>query len=184
MDRDCFKALLRKATGEALEFARRFVFNRIADNVRYDIAFRDECEEAMRYMGVDAVVDVLWQDKRIPRWIDVKVKGIEHGTTIISLRVSDEYVACYDETLYAECGTGPFGVKGPIIPWPMGVVFEKRHHRFFLGDGWTQKSLNRILFLWWAIWDRCDKLKLVFPRVMSACGIVMILVFTNEGGRT
>jgi hypothetical protein len=48
MDRDCFKKLLLDSTNAALAFARKFVFNRVDDNVGYVVEFNDNVNVAMK----------------------------------------------------------------------------------------------------------------------------------------
>ena len=156
MERDCFKRLLLKATCEALAFARQHVFNRVADDVRYAVEINDKCNVAIMCPSAESAVSILWHEGRIPIWIDVYVHDVKHHVTTVWLLASERNVLKYSDTYYADRGTGPFGVKSPHIPSPMGLLPKGTTHRFFLGNSWFQWQLNCLLFRWWALWMGCD----------------------------
>ena len=164
MDRDYFKELLQNATNEALAFARKLVFNRIADTVSYVVEFNDKYNCAIKCPTIELVVDRLWQDGRIPIWIDISVHDVEHRITTVWLLASERQVTEYSSTYYANRGTGPFGVKSPDIPLPIGLLPKGTVHRFFIGNSWLCWQLNCLIFRWWAFWSGCDAFNMKYYR--------------------
>ena len=156
MDRECFKELLLKAKSEALAFARKLVFNRISDNVRYVVEFNDQYNVATKCPTIESVVNMLWHDGQMPIWIDIYVYDVKCRVTTVWLLASERTVTEYSDTYYADRGTGPFGVKSPHIPPPIGLLPTGTTYRFFLGNSWLQWQLNCLLFRWWALWRGCD----------------------------
>lgn len=164
MDRDSFKKLLLDSTNAALAFARKFVFNLVADNVGYVVEFNDNVNVAMKCPTLEAAVDRLWHDGRIPVWIDINVHDVERRITTVWLLASERHVTEFSDTFYACRGTGPFCVKSPVIPPPVSWLPIGTTHRFFLGNSWLCWQLNCLIFRWWAFWGGCDAATMRFYR--------------------
>lgn len=158
------KKLLEFSTNEALKFARRLVFNHIPRKVLYDIAIKNGVRMLASGVNIESAVEILWRNGSVPRWADIQVKCIQDGATIVSLMISDEYVANFEETLYSERGTGPFGVKSPDVPWPICLLSEKKMYRFVIGKGCWQRFVNNLLFRWWSLLGCCDRASMRFYK--------------------
>jgi len=62
------------------------------------------------------VVDFLCRKEKVPVWIDINVLKSDENTTIFSLLCSGRYTDIDEELYYYKRGTGPFGIKSPILP--------------------------------------------------------------------
>ena len=164
MDRIYFKDLLLKATGEAVSFARKLLFNRVFDDVNYIVAFNDVHSVAVNCPNAESVVNLLWHDGHVPIWIDIYVYEVKHHVTTVGLHVSEHHVTEYADTYYADRGSGPFGVKSPVIPPPISWLTDGQAHRFFIGYTWFQWQLNCLIFRWWVFWKGSNAFNMRFYK--------------------
>ena len=109
---------LQGASFQALKFAEKHVKTELKTNFKYNVIFADE--NANPKMKLDLtdqqVVDVLYINEKIPIWIDINVLKSSRKETTFNLLSSKDYSNNKDEYYYNHNGSGPFGVKSPILP--------------------------------------------------------------------
>jgi hypothetical protein len=74
-------------------------------------------------LSIDEILSFLHQDGTFPRIIDVAVKGIKEGRTLIWIRPSGHaYVNDFAQTWDTPAGMGPFKSIGLMLP---GSIWER-----------------------------------------------------------
>ncbi len=131
MTKSDFQKYLVKSSMYAFEFAKKYVNDELFNNFKYDLilnASMDEnCDAKFDLYPEDngvvklnltenEVVDFLCRKEKVPVWIDINVLKSEENTTIFSLLCSGRYTDIDEELYYYKRGTGPFGIKSPILP--------------------------------------------------------------------
>ena len=131
MTQEIFRKLLQKARSQAFEFALMFVTNELKEMYKYDVQLNQSCDTPQQekfdyYLEDDGksyedleeieVVELLVRRQKIPVWIDINVKTVRDGYTIINLYCAGRYSGNEEEYYYKDRKTGPFGVKSPWLP--------------------------------------------------------------------
>jgi hypothetical protein len=131
MTHEEFTTLLINASASAVDFARRFVENDLAEEVRYRVLLNQSCDDhakadeqvypeddgrEFQSLTAEGVADVLWRKGRCPEWIDVAVEAQADAHTQICLRCCGRFTDDERRLNYSRQGTGPFGIKSPNLP--------------------------------------------------------------------
>lgn len=128
-----FLELLHKSTILAIDFAKEHVINELPDSYLYSINIsetydglrEDEetfIEEAMpnhkftKPLKAEEVVKKLLKNSKVPVWIDINVFKTDKHFTYFRLECCNRYSAKDNMYYYRKNGTGPFGIKSPILP--------------------------------------------------------------------
>jgi hypothetical protein len=131
MTRDQFIVLLQKASVASVDFARRYVLNRLPEAHRYHVVLNQSFDgnatpEERVYpeddgsehtsISVEGVADLLLRDGRCPEWIDVSVEAEGADYTLLRLLCCGRYSEDQRRMYYTDRGMGPFGIKSPSFP--------------------------------------------------------------------
>jgi hypothetical protein len=136
VERIIFKEQLDDATRQAVEFARRYVIQTLADKVAFKVYPNESCDENPltedevvfpedklskgRFHGpwsAEQAVQFLWREGKVPEWIDIAVEDARTDLTIIMLRCCGRFTAREDLLYYNfTSGKSPFGIKSPSLP--------------------------------------------------------------------
>jgi hypothetical protein len=135
MERDVFLGNLLGASARCRASAARFVLDPLPDqfvfwvelnrsydgdlNAEHEVVFPDDIEkhgERVGPLAAEAVVDLLWRDRRVPEWIDMLVVAADAQATTIELTCCGRFTSRFDFLYYNDTPTPPFGVMGPAIP--------------------------------------------------------------------
>jgi hypothetical protein len=131
MTRVEFIGLLHKASVASVDFARRYVRNRLPDTYRYHLAlnqsfdghatpeervFPEDDGREHTSVSMEGVADLLLRDGRCPEWIDVSVEAEGADYTLLRLLCCGRYSEDRSRMYYTDRGMGPFGIKSPTLP--------------------------------------------------------------------
>lgn len=131
MTRDAFMDLLRRATADSIDFAKRFVTNDLPAAVRYrvllsqsfdgnatseDRVYPEDEGREIECLSPDEVGDLLSREQRCPAWIDVSVEAQSSTETLVRLLCCGRFVNDPRRMYYMIGGMGPFGIKSPDLP--------------------------------------------------------------------
>jgi len=124
-----------RAADSAVDFARKYVLNELPNQRKFLVHPNQSfdgnplCEDEETYPGetqsedepiifttVEAAVDYLWRNKKVPEWIDISVGGEDGEHTFLQLLCCGRFTAT-DELLYhRDGGVAPFSIKSPVLP--------------------------------------------------------------------
>ena len=135
MYRTTFQNRLRTVARHAVLFARRFVRQRLPDDVAFriypnqsfdenpligdEVVFPDDSLPQGEFHGpwaVQQTVEFLSRDGRVPEWIDAAVEAIDGRRSLVSLLCCGRFTASTKLLYYQSGGAPPFGIKGPTLP--------------------------------------------------------------------
>ena len=135
MQKDTFHEHLVRATGHSVEFARRYVRNRLPESFRYFVdlnqsydgnpleagerVFPDDVARHGACVGplsADHVVELLWRDGLVPEWVDVSVERADDTHTFIRLLCCGRFTDRAERLYYSDTDVCPFGCKSPVLP--------------------------------------------------------------------
>jgi hypothetical protein len=108
MELSAFAWHLEQATAAALWFARQFVTNHLPDEVRYMVR-SDVCDVA-------GAIERLWQNGKVPVWIDISVDSADDRFTYLRLGHARRTSARVEALRYGPLGYPPFQWVGPAHP--------------------------------------------------------------------
>lgn len=126
-----FRALFRKAQNQAFDFAKSFVSNDLEEKFKFDISLNESADvprvedfdyypeddnKRFKNLTEEEIVKLLFRNKKIPVWIDINVKTVRGGYTIMNLLCAGRFSGDENEYYYKKRETGPFGIKSPIFP--------------------------------------------------------------------
>ena len=119
---------LQGASYQALKFAECYVKTELKTNFKYNVIFADDnADPKIKLNLIDKeVIDILYINDKIPIWIDINVLKSSKSETTFNLLCSKDYSNNKEEYYYNRNGSGPFGVKSPILPpnYKEGEKFE------------------------------------------------------------
>jgi hypothetical protein len=131
MTRTEFIDLLEKASACSVQFARRYIENRLPDAHRYHVilnqsfdgnataeerVYPEDDGREQASISQDEVADLLLREHRCPEWIDVSVEAEGADYTLLQLLCCGRYSENLKQMYYADRGMGPFGIKSPTLP--------------------------------------------------------------------
>lgn len=131
MTKSDFQKYLVKSSLYAFEFAKKYVNDELFTNFKYDLILNasmdDNCDAKFDLYPEDngviklnltknEVVDFLCRKEKVPVWIDINVLKTSQKATIFNLLCSGRYSNIEEELYYYKKGTGPFGIKSPLLP--------------------------------------------------------------------
>ncbi len=160
MTKDEFLKLLRKSSKSSYDFAKRDVTNELPTNFKYSANLNVSCDDPnlsqfdlypqddnkkFKLIDENKVVELLCRKNKVPVWIDISVESVHKNKTIFSLDCAGRYSDEEKEFYYNKQGTGPFGIKSPLLP--IGYV---EGQKFKLKNNY-RKSLFTILKEWFKI---------------------------------
>lgn len=131
MTKSEFQNYLFKSSFLAFEFAKKYVNDELFTNFKYDLILNaskdDDCSDKFDLYPEDndiiklnlsenEVIDILYRKDKIPVWIDINVSKSNKKSTTFRLLCSGRYTNEEEELYYYKKGTGPFGIKSPVLP--------------------------------------------------------------------
>lgn len=125
----------------AYRFARNYLVNSLSINFKYNVVLNGSYDDpALEQFDIYPddngiiknglseieVVDLLFRNNKVPVWIDINVYESNKEETIFNLLCAGRYSNNKDEFYYNHNGSGPFGIKSPILPanFIEGTKFE------------------------------------------------------------
>lgn len=91
------------------------VIEDLSSEVRYQM-FGPNGVLTGREMTKDMLVDVLWSDGSVPRWVDLSVSATRAGVTVVGIWHASDRVSEESQCVYSKRDQGPFGIKSPRLP--------------------------------------------------------------------
>lgn len=131
MTRDYFLQLLRDSSQYSYDFAKRYVTNKLPNDFKYSVNLNSSFDDPtltqfdmhpedngkrIELIDEKEVVDLLCRKHKVPVWIDISVECVHKNKTIFSLDCAGRYSDDEHEFYYNKRGTGPFGIKSPLLP--------------------------------------------------------------------
>ena len=131
MTKSEFQKYLVKSSLYAFEFAKKYVNDELFTDFKYNLILNmskdDYCDDKFDLYPEDngviklslsknEVIEVLCRKEKVPVWIDINVLKTSQKATIFNLLCSGRYTNIEEELYYYKRGTGPFGIKSPILP--------------------------------------------------------------------
>lgn len=110
MDRDQLVYRVRLATTRTVEFSRRFVWNELPDECRYLLI------PAREPLELEEVMAFLWQEGKIPEWINLTVDSADEACTYIEVKCCGRFTDQDHQLYYQTSDTSPIQVCGPSLP--------------------------------------------------------------------
>lgn len=136
-----FKFHLEGASIQAYRFGMKYLSNHLPIQFKYNVELNgssdnpnlDQFEIYPEDNGIvkkglsnDQIVDLLYRKGKIPVWIDINICKSNNQETTFNLLCAGRYTNIKSEYYYNHNGSGPFGVKSPILPpnYIEGTKFE------------------------------------------------------------
>jgi len=131
MTKSEFQKYLVKSSFYAFEFANKYVNDELFTDFKYNLILNmskddDRDDKFDLYpedngviklnLSKNEVIEVLCRKEKVPVWIDINVLKTSKKTTIFNLLCSGRYTNIEEELYYYKRGTGPFGIKSPLLP--------------------------------------------------------------------
>ena len=136
-----FRVLLIASSFMAVRFRQRYVTQTLPFDFRYNVHLNQSCDDHAtpddvlfpddndRVVYCDSesdVVTLLSRDGRCPQWIDISASRIGDTFTEMRLICCGRFTNDRDKLYYTDGGTGPFGLKSPVLPpdYEEGTTFS------------------------------------------------------------
>ena len=112
---EALRLLLEKGITTTLVEAQKEVSYTLPQQIYITLgAFRQDDRD----LSIEEVMQFLFQEGAFPRVVDIAVRGIKNGRTLIWIRPSDHpYVTTLVETWNTPPGMGPFKSLGLMLPY-------------------------------------------------------------------
>ncbi|MFA5127250.1 MAG: hypothetical protein WC465_04630 [Patescibacteria group bacterium] len=129
MDKTVFKDRFRRAIKKTIELAQKYVKEKIPKDFIIDLSRIDSKDTHKskyegRYEDLEKVIEKLYQDGSVPRWVDLNVKTVENDLSIIRCEYSNIFFNDESNLLHEDEGVPPFHILSPHIP-PSHFDFDK-----------------------------------------------------------
>ena len=127
-----FQILINGASFVSFKFAEQYLKNTLIPEFRYDVflnishddlsltqfdIYPEDNERIETELTDKEVIDLLYRNGKTPVWIDISVYKSNKKTTIFKLLCAGRYTDDKKELYYQNGGTGPFGIKSPVLPF-------------------------------------------------------------------
>lgn len=131
MTKDEFLKLLRKSSKSSYDFARIYVRNKLSTDFKYSVDLNSSFDDPtltefdiypedngkmINLIDENEVVEFLCRKGKVPVWINISVESVYKNKTIFRLDYAGRYSDEEKEFYYNKQGTGPFGIKSPLLP--------------------------------------------------------------------
>lgn len=141
MTKNEFQFHLAGASIQAYRFAMKFVNNKLPIEFRFVLELNVSSDEKAHdkfdiypndngkissEISETEVVELLYRKGKIPVWIDINVYKADNKSTTFKLLCAGRYTNIKKDYYYNHNGSGPFGIKSPILPpnYVEGTKFE------------------------------------------------------------
>lgn len=126
-----FHFLLLGASYSAFKFAETMVTDRLTTEFRYNVVlnvsrddpnmekfdvYPEDADKRYEMIIASEVVDLLCRRSKVPVWIDISVESVAENITVLRLLCAGRYSADAESFYYNRNGSGPFGIKSPVLP--------------------------------------------------------------------
>ena len=131
MTKEEFLILINGASFVSFKFAEQYLTNKLVPEFRYDVflnsshddpsltqfeIYPEDNGKVERGLTDNEILDLLYRNGKVPVWIDISVYKSDRKTTTFRLLCAGRYSDNKKEYYYQAGGTGPFGIKSPILP--------------------------------------------------------------------
>ncbi|MEM6333392.1 MAG: hypothetical protein AAF823_08660 [Planctomycetota bacterium] len=142
-----FTDLLDRASTCAVDFAQGMAIDRLPESLRYRVLLNQSCDDnatdrevvypddddvVLDNLDAEDVVKSLCREGRCPVWINIRVEASAIDYTLLVLDCCGRFTDDASKMYYSHQGTGPFGIKSPVLP----VGFKK-------GERFALRRVNR-----------------------------------------
>jgi hypothetical protein len=112
--KEVLRQLLDRCISQAVDKAQREIAESLPTEYYLTLeAFGQQGKE----LSLDEVLSFLFRDRTFPRIVDIAVRGIKDGRTLIWIRPSGHaYVSDFAQTWNTPVGMGPFKCIGLMLP--------------------------------------------------------------------
>ena len=126
-----FQFHLVGATFMAHRFAKNYLINKLPIEFKYNVELNGSKDDpkleqfdiypedngiVKNGLSESEVIDLIFRNEKIPVWIDINVCKSDEVKTTINLLCAGRYSNDKKEFYYNHNGSGPFGIKSPILP--------------------------------------------------------------------
>ena len=137
MTQNEFLELLKKSSNQAIEFAKEYVTDELKSNYLYNVflcksdddpkliqfdIYSEEKGKTKKHLTDIELSKLILRKNKVPVWVDISVSYVEKEKTVFNLNCACRFSDDENEFYYVRNGTGPFGVKSPVLP----AYFEER----------------------------------------------------------
>jgi hypothetical protein len=136
-----FQNLLTYSSNVTLGFAKNYLNDDLPDEFRYSVSLNVSMDDTnlkqfdiypaengkiVDFIAAGKVVSLLNRKGKVPVWIDISVAYVHKNFTVFELLCAGRYTDKENEFYYLKGGTGPFGIKSPVLPidYVEGVKFN------------------------------------------------------------
>ncbi len=141
MKKEDFLFLLLGASYAAYKFAQLHLIDDLPTDFRYDVQLNSSTDDprltqfdiypedngrVLKGLTDKEVIGLLCRQDKVPVWIDISVDSVWNGCTVFRLLSAGRYSSVRKEFYYEKGGSGPFGIKSPILPidYKEGIKFN------------------------------------------------------------
>ncbi len=126
-----FHFLLLGASYASFKFAEGMVSDELSTEFRYNVdlnmshdspdltgfvVYPEDVGKRYEMFTAKEVVNLLCREEKVPVWVDVSVESVKQGFTVFRLLCAGRFSADAETYYYREGGSGPFGIKSPVLP--------------------------------------------------------------------
>ena len=144
MTKEEFRILINRVSPTSFKIAQHYLINKLQPKFKYDVYlnqsqenssqskfdyYPEENDKIETKLTNKEVCDLLYRNGKLPVWIDIFVYQSDTTTTTFKLICAGRYSEDEKEYYYHSKGTGPFGIKSPILPssYKEGTKFNLRN---------------------------------------------------------
>ncbi|MDH4472869.1 MAG: hypothetical protein QE487_09690 [Fluviicola sp.] len=126
-----FHSLLTDSSKLSFEFAKNYVHDNLPNDFKYTVKlnvshddpnlkqfdiYPSDNDKTVELITATEVVDLLCRKNKVPVWLDISVESFNKNHTVFQLLCAGRYSDDANEFYYQKSGTGPFGIKSPVLP--------------------------------------------------------------------
>lgn len=112
-----FRTAISKAINDGQEYIKEILpTNFVVDLFETDSKDTHQVKELGRYNNLEVVIDKIYKNGSVPRWVDLNIESIEKDKTVIQCDYSNIFFKDEKNLLHQTKGVIPFHVLSPNIP--------------------------------------------------------------------
>ncbi|MBU1037165.1 hypothetical protein KKF32_03975 [Patescibacteria group bacterium] len=115
MTKENFIKKFNKSLNQTMEFARTLVIDELPDQYKFNL-YRADLRYFKKRLEIDEVVNELYQNGKVPKWINIGVIKVDDGYTIIKCEYSDTFYDDDNLLQFPNDPLSPFSITGPARP--------------------------------------------------------------------
>jgi len=114
MTKENFRSRFLIAIDKSFNYAKKFVFDELPSKFKFNLYHREKIEKYLR-LNVDEVIEKLYRDGKIPRWININVAKIDGEYTIFACAYSATFTNDDNMLQFSDEPWSPFQIGGPLM---------------------------------------------------------------------